>query len=186
MKSVKKIFTALLLASVFVPTAASGAETVHLYLKAAGTEIKGESNVQSLGRQDSIQCLYFEHAAATALQAGTGMATGRRQYAPILIRKRIDKSSPLIMKAMRMNQPIEGVFKFFRPSPTGDGTTEQFYTIWIKSGRIASVKQFLPDVTAPATSALPPLEEVTFVFGGVQWIYTNGGITDADSWSANR
>ena len=28
----------------------------------------------------------------TAREAGSGMATGRRQYQPLLIRKRIDKS----------------------------------------------------------------------------------------------
>ena len=52
------------------------AETVHLYLKANGTDIKGESTQTSLGRQDSIECVYYEQGVKTAREAGSGMATG--------------------------------------------------------------------------------------------------------------
>ena len=89
------------------------AETVHLYLKANGSDIKGESTQHSMGRQDSIECTYYEQKVVTAREAGSGQATGRRQYEPLLIRKRIDKASPLIAKALVENQVIEGVFKFF-------------------------------------------------------------------------
>jgi hypothetical protein len=35
----------------------------------------------------------------TAREAGSGMATGRRQYEPVVITKRIDKASPVIVKS---------------------------------------------------------------------------------------
>lgn len=162
------------------------AETVHLYLKANGSDIQGEPTQTSLGRENSIECLYFEQGVRTAREAGSGLATGRRQYEPLLIRKRIDKSSPLISKALCENQVIEGIFKFFRPNPTGDGTTEQFFTINIKKGRIASQRLWVPDTIVPASSTEPPLEEVTFVFHTIDWTYTNGGITHTDTWDAQR
>ena len=162
------------------------AETVHLYLKANRAEIQGESTQTSNGRENSIECVYYEQAVKTAREAGSGMATGRRQYEPLLIRKRIDKSSPLIAKALVENQVIEADFKFFRPNPTGDGTTEQFYTVKIKRGRIASQKQIVPDTIVPATSTEPPLEEVTFVFHSISWTYENGGVSHEDTWDANR
>lgn len=162
------------------------AETVHLYLKANGADIKGESTQHSLGREGSIECVYYEQAIKTAREAGSGMATGRRQYEPLLIRKRIDKSSPLIAKALVENQVIDANFKFFRPNPTGDGTTEQFYAVHIKQGRIASQKQIVPDTIVPATSTEPPLEEVSFVFHTISWTYTNGGVTHEDTWNTNR
>jgi type VI secretion system secreted protein Hcp len=162
------------------------AETVHLFLKANGADIKGESSQSSLGRGDSIECVYFESAVRTAREAGSGMATGRRSYEPLIIRKRIDKSSPLIYKALVENQKIDGIFKFFRPNPTGDGTTEQFYTIEIKNGRVASFKATSPDCIDPASSNDPPLEEIGFVFHTISWTYTNGGITHEDTWSENR
>jgi type VI secretion system secreted protein Hcp len=114
------------------------------------------------------------------------MATGRRQYEPLLVRKRIDKSSPLIMKALVENAKIDGTFKFFRPSPKGDGTTQQFYTVAIKDGRVASMKQIVPDTIVPASSTEPPLEEVTFVFHTISWTFTDGGVSHEDTWAANR
>jgi type VI secretion system secreted protein Hcp len=162
------------------------AETVHLYLKANGADIKGESTQVSLGRQDSIECVYYEQKVITAREAGSGMATGRRQYEPLLVRKRIDKSSPLIMKALVENAKIDGTFKFFRPSPKGDGTTQQFYTVAIKDGRVASMKQTVPDTIVPVSSADPPLEEITFVFHTISWTYTDGGVSHEDTWSGNR
>jgi type VI secretion system secreted protein Hcp len=162
------------------------AENVHLYLKANGQDIQGESSQASLGRENSIECLYFEHAIQTPRQGGTGIATGRRQYDPIRIVKRIDKSSPLLVKALTQNQVIEGVFKFFRPSPTGDGTTEQFYTVTIRQGRIASFAQTTPETFDPDNTAVPELEEVSFVFNQISWTYTNGGITHEDSLMAAR
>ncbi|HEY0092996.1 MAG TPA: type VI secretion system tube protein Hcp, partial [Archangium sp.] len=100
------------------------AETVHLFLKANGADIPGESTQKSLGRENSIECVYYEQEVVTARERGSGLATGRRQYSPLLIRKRIDKSSPLLVKALVENAVVEGKLMFFRPNPTGDGTTE--------------------------------------------------------------
>lgn len=162
------------------------AETVHLFLKANGQDIRGESSQTSLGRKDSIECIYYEQKVITAREAGSGMATGRRQYEPLLIRKRVDKSSPLLMKALVENQSVDGVFKFFRPSPKGDGTTQQFYTVTIEQGRLASMRQVVPDTLVPASSTEPPLEEVTFVFHAIRWEFTEGGVMHEDAWSRAR
>ncbi len=162
------------------------AETVHLFLKANGADIKGDSSQTSLGREGSIECVYYEQAVKTAREAGSALASGRRQYEPLLIRKRIDKSTPLLARALCNNEVIAGTFKFFRPNPTGDGTTEQFFTVEITNGRINSQKQIVPDTIVPATSTEPPLEEVTFVFHTITWTYENGGVTHQDTWDAQR
>src|SRR5215510_8717103 len=65
------------------------AETVHLFMKANGTAIDGQSTQTSLGREKSIECIYFEHVVNAARETASGIATGRRTYDPILIRKRI-------------------------------------------------------------------------------------------------
>jgi type VI secretion system secreted protein Hcp len=139
-----------------------------------------------MGRENSIECLYFEFSVKTAREAGCGMASGRRQYEPLVIRKRIDKATPLIAKALVENQACDGVFKFFRPNPTGDGTTEQFYSVEIKAGRVASINQYSPDAIEPATSTQPPMEEVSFVFSTIIWTFMDGGVTHEDTWSGNR
>ncbi|MBU8900870.1 type VI secretion system tube protein Hcp [Corallococcus sp. H22C18031201] len=162
------------------------AETVHLFLKASGSEIKGESTQKSLGRDGSIECVSYNQEVKTVREAGSGMATGRRQYKPLVIRKRLDKASPLLMKALTENQEIEGTFKFFRPNPLGDGTTEQFYTVSIKQARIDSITQVVPDVFVPTSTQHPPMEEITFVFHTINWTFTNGGVTHEDTWDQQR
>ena len=113
------------------------------------------------------------------------MATGRRQYTPITIRKRIDKASPLLIKALVNNEKIDGAFKFFRPSPTGDGTTEQFYTVTIKDGHVAAITQSSPDTLGAETASQPPYEQVSFVFKTINWTVTKGGVSHEDTWGKN-
>ena len=123
---------------------------------------KARANRSSLGRAQSIECVHYHQAIDTPSQISSGKGTARRQYGPLLIRKRIDKASPLIAKALIQNSVVDAVFKFFRTKD--DGTLEQFYTTQIRQARIASFSQYVPDVLEPATASEPPLEEVTFVF----------------------
>lgn len=162
------------------------AETVHLFLKANGTDIKGDSTQHSLERKDSIEALFYEYNVKTAREAGSGMATGRRQYEPMLIRKRVDKATPLLFKALAENQKVEGVLKFYRPNPNGDGTTEQFFSISFKDGRVASHRIINPDSIVPATATQPTMEEITFVFHTISMVYTDGGIEHEDTWSTQK
>ena len=159
------------------------AMTVHLYLTANGTKIDGDSTIMSMERENSIECLSFSDSVRTAREASSGMASGERTYEPVSIRKRIDKSSPLLAKALCNNEVIEATFKFFRPNPAGDGTTQQFFTVVITEGRVASILRVSPDVIDPAAANHPPTEEVTFVFGRIVWTYVPDGIEHEDHWS---
>lgn len=151
------------------PLCLHGALTTHLYLRLNGQDVKGESIETSLARKDSIEAVYYEQSL-TADSAGAKAGS-------IMIRKRIDRSSPLLIKGLLHQEMAEGFFRFYRPNPTGDGTTEQFFMVAFKNGRIASIKQFMPDTINPATSSYPELEEVTLEVGWVEWTYTNGGVT---------
>jgi len=157
-------------AGLMTAAASDAAETVHLYLKANGTEIKGESTQVSLSRADSIECVQFDMGVRA-----------ERRWETVRCVKRIDKSSPLLMKALTKGETVDGVFKFFRPNPKGDGTTEQYFTVAIKGGRIEGLRVQVPSTITPATSTQPPLEEVTFSFKTISWTITNGGITWEDS-----
>jgi type VI secretion system secreted protein Hcp len=158
------------------------AETVHLFLKANGEDVQGNSTQTSLGRENSIECIYYEQAVSTAREKGTGLATGRRRHEPISITKRVDKSTPRIAKALCNNEVIEGKFLFFRPSPGGDGTTEQFYTVEITEGRVFSQKIISPNSIDPAASNDPVLETVEFVFHTITWQYVPDSIEHLDNW----
>lgn len=162
------------------------AETIHLYLKAAGQQICGESTQHSLERKDSIECLHLSHEVSTPREGTHGLASGRRVYAPLRIRKRIDKSSPLLFKALVENHNIEAEFKFFRASPDGNGQTEQFYTIGIRGARIERILQVSDDTLGPLQSAHAPIEDVSFVFHTISCTFMPNGVTHEDSWSDHR
>ncbi|MBK8240568.1 MAG: type VI secretion system tube protein Hcp [Deltaproteobacteria bacterium] len=161
------------------------AETVHLYLKANGADVQGESTQTSLGRENSIECLFWSSEVETAREKGSSLATGRRTYKPITFRKRIDKSTPLLAKALCNNEKIEGTFKFFRPNPTGDGTTQHFFSLDFAEGRVAFFKMVSPDCIDPAKSAEPPQEEIGIVFHNITWTYQDGGVSHHDNWREN-
>jgi len=155
-------------------------EPVALFLTINGVQVQGESEETSLGRAQSIECVHYHQAIDTPSEIGTGKGMARRQYGPLLIRKRVDKASPLIARALIQNSVVDAVFKFFRTRQ--DGTLEQFYTTQIRQARIASFSQYVPDVLEPATASEPPLEEVTFVFQSIEWTHSNSGVTYQDSW----
>ncbi len=161
------------------------AETVHLSLTSNGEVIVGESTQTSLEREDTIECLFYDSNVRTAREKGSGLATGRRTYEPIVIRKRIDKSTPLLYRSLCNNEVVEGVFKFYRPNPAGDGTTEHYFTVEFAEGRVASIKGTSPDCIDPASSLLPPMEEVGFVFHNITWTYESTGASHHDNWRDN-
>ena len=87
------------------------AMTVHLELYANDMKIDGDSTIISMDRENTIECLSFEDSVRTAREASSGMASGERSYEPVRITKRIDKSSPLLAKALCDNKGHVPVFQ---------------------------------------------------------------------------
>ena len=162
------------------------AETVHLFLKSNSEDIQGESTQTSLGRENSIECLYFEDSVSTAREKSSGLATGRRTFAPLTFRKRIDKASPLLARSLCNNEVAEGIFKFFRPNPAGDGTTEHFFTVEFGQGRLSGIRRISPDTIDPASATEPPTEEVQIVFHNITWTFEPTGASHYDAWDSNQ
>ena len=158
------------------------AQNIHVWIKGQNAgEVRGDSTVTSMGREGSIEAFKLEYMVQTHREASGG-ATGERSHGPVTITKRIDKSSPILHQALCNNEELEVTIKFYRPSPSGDGTTEQFYTIRLRHGRISSIRTISPNTVDESTASLPAMEEVSFVFGGITWIYESGGIEFEDEW----
>jgi type VI secretion system secreted protein Hcp len=159
------------------------AQTLAVFMKADGNDIKGFTSVTNSGgldRTDSIEAHYFCDSVRTAREKGSAMATGRRVYEPIVFRKRIDDASPLIAKALCDNQVIECAFKFVRPNPES-GESEHFFTTEIFEGRVAYIKRVSPDSSGGDASTLPE-EEIGLVFHTIRWCFEPGGVEHQDNW----
>jgi type VI secretion system secreted protein Hcp len=117
-----------------------GAMAIAAYLTANGVQLQSD-----LTDDKSIACVSLNSPARVVIDQRTGFATGKRFYDGISIRKTMDSSTPLLAKALTNNEVIEGEFRFFRPNPNGDGTTEHFFTIELNGARVASLEQVSPD-----------------------------------------
>jgi type VI secretion system secreted protein Hcp len=156
----------------------------NVYLSITGTsqgEIRGDSTVTSMNREGTIEAFEFEHTVQIPTEV-SGMATGQRSYSPIKIVKRIDRSSPLLHQALCNNEELEITIKFYRPNIDGDGTEEQYYTIRLRQARVSSIKTISPNTINEPTSSQPAMEEVSFVFGTINWTYEREGIEHEDEW----
>jgi type VI secretion system secreted protein Hcp len=164
------------------------AQTVHLAATINGSAIEGESSIVSMERENTIECASFQFEVLTPREAATGQVTGTRQYKPLRITKRIDKTSPLLFKALTMSEPVnEGVFRFYRVAEgrtRGGGrerrAEEHFMTITIANGYVASMKQTSEGVVTAGPQAPPMMEEVEFVFQDITMTYESNGATHTD------
>ena len=159
------------------------ADAIYLFLKANGQAVEGECE-RSKGREGSIECLYFEDRVRTPMEAGTNHITARRIYAPMKIIKRIDKTTPLLAKAMCNNEALEGELQFWRPVEGGDGSDgEHYFTIALSEARISEIRRVSPRASNPDTTEdSTPYEEVYFVFHTVRWVYQPSGAEHEDNW----
>jgi type VI secretion system secreted protein Hcp len=160
------------------------AQTVHLKMAIDGNDIVGESTIASLEREGTIECSAFYYSLMTPREEATGQLTGKRQHGPVKIVKRIDKSSPLLLKALCRNEMVTSAeFRFFRPSPGGSGAEEHFYTVLLENGYISSINQVSEDAIVGGKTAAPMMEEVGFIFQTITWTYEIGGATRTKSYN---
>ncbi|MCE7736148.1 MAG: type VI secretion system tube protein Hcp [Candidatus Heimdallarchaeota archaeon] len=154
---------------------------IHLRLQIDGSDIEGESTITSMDREGTIEVWSYRYELSTPRQEASGALAGRRQHSPIVITKRVDKSSPLLFKALAMNEPVTSAeFRFFRPDRTGSGAEEHYLTVLIENGYVALFRTFtLSDIGGGNVQVM---EEVSFVFQDITITYEPTGATHMDSW----
>lgn len=164
-----------------------GGLLIYLTLRGAKAgEIKG--SVIQKGREGSISVQYLQSKIVTPRDAASGLPTGKRQHEPLVFRKTIDKSTPLLLNALVTNENItEAHFKFYRPSTSGTtlGTEVNYFNIDLLNANVASHNLYHPDTyDSGASSATAELEELSFTYQKITWTWTDGGITAQDDWES--
>jgi type VI secretion system secreted protein Hcp len=158
------------------------AESIWMSVKGAKQgDIKSETTAK--GREGLIECIEFEADMESPHDVHSGLATGKRQHKPLVVRKRVDKTTPLLSGALVTNETLSTVkLQFWRPK--GDGSSEQFYTIELTNAGLSKQKIYLPMTLDPTKTNLPALEKLEFVFQKIVWTFTQGGITASDDWES--
>lgn len=157
------------------------ADTIALTLTANDEAIEGDSTVTSMDRTNTIEVLSLEQQVSTAFDRATLTPTGRRIYLPIRFTKLMDRATPMLRQALAQNQVVAGSFRWFRPNPSGTGTTQHFFTLAFTGGRITKCTLRLPDTLDPAQAALAPMEEVELTFATITWTHVPAGVEHIDT-----
>ena len=159
------------------------AQTVHLKLQIDGNNVEGESTISSMEREGSIECSSYKGTVRSTSGGLAKRLTRKRHHEPVRFTKRIDKSTPILIKALCQNEPVTSAeFRFFRPSPGGSGAEEPFYTVKLRNAYISKVSQLSEDAVIAGENAQPMFEEVELVFTDITWTHEISGATHKDSW----
>jgi type VI secretion system secreted protein Hcp len=126
-------------------------------------DIKGES--QDARHADWIDVLSFHHGMAQAFApAAGGAGAGKTNFEDFVITKRLDKASPLLMKACAMGQHI--------PEVDLELVTQQTRAVYMKYTLKDCLVSSVHVTGVAATPDARPVEEVHLGFAQIQWTYT--------------
>lgn len=114
--------------------------TVFVKITANGNELIGESQFFDRDSEQWTDVLEFNNSITVQSDRSSGLATGRRQHSPIVITKRIDKSTPLLMQALANNEVIELEIEFERRNQD-EGFIETYYRVETTDGRITGIRK---------------------------------------------
>jgi type VI secretion system Hcp family effector len=108
------------------------------------------------GVKDTIEVNSFQWGIISPRDQASGQSTGRRQYQPVIIRKRIDKASPLLAKAADNSTHYK---KATLTIPSSDGT--QTFTVTFQDVLISGFQE-------QSDAGSPPVETVSFTFQKIE------------------
>lgn len=162
------------LAALFLIAASPAAEPINSIITGRDGPITGD------GPDGSVIVLGFEHEIVSPRDPASGQATGKRQHKPVRIVKPIDKSSPLLYRAIATNETLPTVeFRFHRPTEKGTGV---YYKVTLTNASISSIRQWKPNTRDLSADRAGDLEEVSFSYQTITWRFEDGGIEHSDTW----
>lgn len=146
------------------------------FLKIDG--IDGES--EDAAHKGEIEVLSWSWGVSNAGSMSTGQSTGRRQYEPIIIRKRIDKSSPLLFKGCATGKHIaKAELTVRRQGATGG--PEDYYTITLEDCFVTSYQT--SGGGGSGGTASEQSEEIKITFKKITITHIPSKTTESDVWS---
>lgn len=160
---------------------------LNAYLKLTGAK-QGDitGSVTQKGREGKIMVIAVNHEVLSLRDQVSGQAVGKRQHKPFVITKELDKSTPLLFKALVTGEIITNwELQFFTPhlQQGSAGMEVNHYTVKLTNASITDIKSVMLNNKNPDLTKYTEYEEVSFVYQKIQWIWVNGNIVAEDSWN---
>ena len=110
----------------------------------------------------------FNASVTSPRDLASGQASGKRQYKPLVVTKKMDAATPLLHKALATNETLPSVvLVIYRP-----GTTTAEETITLTNATVSEIG----NSDSGAGDALP-LETLSFTFQTIKYEFSFGGVT---------
>jgi type VI secretion system secreted protein Hcp len=159
----KNLITSLVVALFFT----TGLHAQLITMTAESTKqgkFKGESNKSKFA--DKIELSGFIQEVNSPREAGTGIASGKRSYQPIILLKQAGVSSPQFFQAIATGEILKKVVIEFYKTEPGTGTEINYYRITLENVMVSGFKQFIGPLQNekfnPADNTL--FDEIRLVF----------------------
>ena len=128
-----------------------------------GSLLDGDTSITEIGGIDvssnHIECFSVSWGSRLSNRSSSGRRRSKVNKLPITILKPIDKSTPLLYRAIATNQIISCTVKIFGlDSDTGE--TRHVFTLKLEQARIYSLKSVSPNTLNADTASLPPTEQM--------------------------
>jgi len=144
-----------------------------------------EGSCTAPGHEGNISVYGLSQELTVPISARTGDPSGRREHNPLTITKPFDKSSPKLYQAFHAGERFTQVtIEFYWTDDMG--AEEHYFTIELENAIITSIKPYVPtsssgDADMPA-QGYGHMEEVSFTYKKITWIYEPEGIEYEESW----
>jgi len=141
--------------------------------------------VTQAGRENSILIHSFNHGVISPRDPASGLATGKRQHQPLIITKEIDKTSPPVWTALINNENLTAwELQFWASAADPNAPDAHIYSIRLTNASVASIQESMSDNDLPANAGLPLLEQISFTYQKIEWIWIDGVIEATDDWES--
>ncbi|MDI2141601.1 MULTISPECIES: Hcp family type VI secretion system effector [unclassified Pseudomonas] len=146
--------------------------------KTQGLISAGCSTAESVGNTfqtahtNEIMVLSYSHNMANAGNIN------HPTHAPVIITKRLDKSSPLLAQALANREEVSCRISLYRTSPQGQ--QEKFYSVSIDGAVLVDLSLDLPH--AILQNDAEPQEQLALRYREIRWVHHIAGTTGYASW----
>lgn len=124
----------------------------------------------------------YNHEVSSPFDPATGLATGKRQHRPFKIVKEVSRSSIALRDAWIKGLTIKNAeLRLYRPSQIG--AEVNYFTYRFVGIRIVSIRDWMANNNDAAVVNLPHMQEITFTYDTIEWVYMETGEAATDTWS---
>lgn len=141
-----------------------------------GSPILGSCCV--LGREGAIEIKRLTHNMNIPADSNTGRLTGTRLHSPIIIQKEVDRTTPLLYKAISEGSVLKSAtLKMYRIIESGLET--EYFNIILENVKVVSITPIL----SPGNQTGLHSEALHLRYEAITWKYVDGNIIYRDAWN---